>query len=999
MKESPQRISFLWFVIVSILLIFLVSSADSVHAQSVIDCTPDNIFTCLTAEEKVGQLFLVTFEGKSPESSAEIARLIIQKHIGGVLLQDDNFTNNSDDLLQLNSYLQKQALYQSHSIPLLIGIDYAGDTVVQQLTPLPSAMAIGATWNTENARAVGEIAGRELSDLGINLLLGPSLDLHNPLTAGKNNLGTRSFGSNPYWVGKMGRAYSQGVKYGSGGKMAVIARNFPGYGSSDRPTDLEIPTIHQSLEALRHEDLKPFFIATQIVSDTMAVDGLLTTHIRYDFDGNSRDTTFPLTLSSTQLSALLAQPELQEWRKQGGVIVSDALGRPSVKRLYDPTGENFPHRQIAQDAFFAGNDLLLLSEFAKDSAESDQIANIEDTINWFVTRYNTESDFRNRVDQACQRILKMKATLYQRDWSSQVVIIATPSPPLITSATPVATPATSTPTPFAFPVFESMTLLSSKDRYNALPQPAYGEKIVIFTDNRIEKSSDQPLISRYALQERLLQLYGPAASGQLIDSQIQSFSFRELNDYLPSSGSQIPFPVALPIATTEGATISETEETPIPTELPQARNYAVQEALRSADWVLFAMLDTRADLPESNVVQQFLANRPQFGRTPHIIVFAYNLPSALDATEINQIDLYLAAYSKIPSFIDASLRVLFKNNPPQTLFHSPLDLPSLDYQVSDIVQPDPAQKIEIKIEKNGEIIVPPVIGGQVDLSGAEKESEITFLTSIIVDHLGNPVPDGTIVRFQEDDFNNITNQMVDVFTLDGVARYSYNGNELTFRLLDSLKTPVVDNMIIQIGDPSSNSSYEVHTTDGIARYNLPNPESLSGWIGIRAIAGEAKTSETVFIKGNEAVIASPTPTRTPIPTPSPTQTPMPTQIATPTPLPTLPPTPTPTPIPGVFVSVYNAQTFGGVLLGAFSMLILAGLIGRITLPTFSEQISFVLWGILGGLVLYNYLLLNLPGSLLFGEPNTMRSFLALMIGGSFGMFLFGIGRFFSHTDD
>ena len=42
-------------------------------------------------------------------------------------------------------------------------------------------MAIGATWQPDYAEDVGTIAGRELSALGINMLLGPSLDvLENP---------------------------------------------------------------------------------------------------------------------------------------------------------------------------------------------------------------------------------------------------------------------------------------------------------------------------------------------------------------------------------------------------------------------------------------------------------------------------------------------------------------------------------------------------------------------------------------------------------------------------------------------------------------------------------------------------------------------------------------------------------------------------------------------------------------------------------------------------
>jgi len=47
-------------------------------------------------------------------------------------------------------------------------------------------MAIGATWDPANARDVGQIVGRELAAMGVNLLLGPVVDvLNNPYQAAR----------------------------------------------------------------------------------------------------------------------------------------------------------------------------------------------------------------------------------------------------------------------------------------------------------------------------------------------------------------------------------------------------------------------------------------------------------------------------------------------------------------------------------------------------------------------------------------------------------------------------------------------------------------------------------------------------------------------------------------------------------------------------------------------------------------------------------------------
>ena len=57
----------------------------------------------------------------------------------------------------------------------------------------------------------GEIVGRELSAAGINMLLGPVVDvLDNPRSGGSGDIGIRSFGGNAAWVGQLGRAYVAG---------------------------------------------------------------------------------------------------------------------------------------------------------------------------------------------------------------------------------------------------------------------------------------------------------------------------------------------------------------------------------------------------------------------------------------------------------------------------------------------------------------------------------------------------------------------------------------------------------------------------------------------------------------------------------------------------------------------------------------------------------------------------------------------------------------------
>ena len=161
-----------------------------------------DILDLMTPEERVGQLFLITFKGRDVSETSPIYDLIVNKHIGGVVLQaaNDNFTGpdtTAVDAFQLINQLQQDVWEGGQKgvkdpvsgnviipqyVPLYVGISQEGDQypydeIINNLTPMPNLMAIGATWQPDLAQRIGNVQGQELSALGINLLLGPSLDV------------------------------------------------------------------------------------------------------------------------------------------------------------------------------------------------------------------------------------------------------------------------------------------------------------------------------------------------------------------------------------------------------------------------------------------------------------------------------------------------------------------------------------------------------------------------------------------------------------------------------------------------------------------------------------------------------------------------------------------------------------------------------------------------------------------------------------------------------
>ena len=185
-------------------------------------------------EERVGQLVMVNFVGDDVSASSDIAALIRDYHVGAVLVtaSNGNIVNRGDtagQLATLTNGLQQRSFEASartdstngqYFLPLYVATDNEGDlfpltNVTNGFTAVPNNMTIGATWSKQDAQATGAIVGKELSAAGINMLLGPVVDvLGNPRSGGNGDIGIRSFGGDPAWVGALGRAYVRGVHEG-----------------------------------------------------------------------------------------------------------------------------------------------------------------------------------------------------------------------------------------------------------------------------------------------------------------------------------------------------------------------------------------------------------------------------------------------------------------------------------------------------------------------------------------------------------------------------------------------------------------------------------------------------------------------------------------------------------------------------------------------------------------------------------------------------------------
>jgi len=814
------RRSFTWILVLvlSSSLFYPVLRKSVVQAQTA--TPPANVrllLKDLSPEERVGQLFLVTFTGSDVGPDSQIYDLITKHHIGGVVLlaANDNFVAAPDTVSEtylLTSSLQNAEWESSFVplidpstgtqsrrdyIPLFIGISQGGggypyDQIISGLTPLPNQMAIGATWQPDLAKQTGVVLGKELSSIGINLFLGPSLDvLEVPNPTSKGDLGTRVFGGDPFWVGEMGRAYIEGIHSGSNGRMAVISKHFPGRGGSDRLPEEEIATVRKSLEQLKQIELAPFFAVTGNAPTTSATtDGLIVSHIRYQgFQGNIRATTRPVSFDAQALDQILNLSPFVTWRASGGLMVSDDLGSQAVREFYAPGGKNFSARLTTRDAFLAGNDLLYLGNIVSSDAP-DSYTTVLRALEFFAQKYREDPAFAQRVDDSVARILGLKFRVYNYFSIGNTV----------PGEEGLASIGGSQQVMFDI-ARNSATLVDPEpqDLQIVLPSPPnLADRLIFLTDTRLVKQCsvcpEKPVMAVDEFQQAVLRSYGPGAGGQVTSSHLSSYSFLDLLNLMDNNDGQL-----------------------------------LESDLGGADWIIISLLDSSENQPQ--VIRRFLSEWQDLLRNKRVILFAFTAPYYLDATDISKLEAYFGMYSITPASVEVAARLLYQELTP--LGMPPVSVSGIGYDLISVTTPDPNQIITLYLDlppaptptdSIGMTITPEPTAIPLFRVG----DAISVRTGIIIDHNGYPVPDGTVVKFSLvlSGEGGGTLQQIESFTSQGVAHASFRLEKPGLIEISTSSDPATISEIIQL-DVSSGEAVAVTVIVPVPTETLSLTEAIS----------------------------------------------------------------------------------------------------------------------------------------------------------------------------
>lgn len=293
-------------------------------------------------EDKIGQLFLLGFQGYTIDATHPVADDIRHRNLGGVILFDRALAHKRDSNNILSASQVKAlttTLQEFADTPLLIAMDQEGGKV-RRLKPelgFPATASAGELGqkNDRTLTAIHALATADtLQSVGINLNLAPVVDLN-------------SFPENPV-IGRLERSFSpsaavvtshtgEWIKAHSRRNVLSCIKHFPGHGSSRTDSHLGFTDITDTWQP---EELQPY---KDLIANGLA-DAVMTGHLFH----KELDPDYPATLSPRIIGNLLRQ-NLQF----NGVVISDDLQMKAITSRYGL-------EEAACLALAAGVDLLII---------------------------------------------------------------------------------------------------------------------------------------------------------------------------------------------------------------------------------------------------------------------------------------------------------------------------------------------------------------------------------------------------------------------------------------------------------------------------------------------------------------------------------------------------------------------------------------------------------------------------------------------------------------
>ena len=747
-----KRLRSLLLLLLSILIILTLSSSASETSANDIDSQAEKILENMTTEEKVGQLVMVSWS-LFDELSPSLENLIKDYHIGSVYISGRNASSAETAASVTNQLQELNWEYNSKSndegttytIPLFLATDHEGDgprltRIREGMTDIPSPLGIGATWDPTKAESIGAIVGKELNSIGINMLLGPVLDVvDNPSANVGGNLDVRVFGGDPYWVGEMGTAFIHGVHTGSEGGVITVAKHFPGHGDSNRSVDNSIARTNKLDEELFAIDLVPFIKVTQEneMFPNGVTDAIMSSHIGIEATNNE-----PVSLYYEDelggLIRLLDFPEFNDWYEEG-FVVSDNLGVQALRNEFQFTDPSI----IALDAFKAGNDLLILHDFfintnsnlldpkcknilslsvyeqlvCKDQSSHNNVKAVLDRL---IRSYSQDEYVQERIDEAVFKIIKAKLLMYPNLSIDSFTIDENDVKQIAGQNTDKQT---------VEDIAQSAITLIKPSNFDDLPpKPEEHERI---------------LFVLHDYEVRGCEICGESWRNTIEITVNGIFSDRGFNNIgwinYYREDEETGLEGLSPFLHWNNSFKSEFEF-----ELSEKSNEDIISELSEADWIIFLFIagdcgpyawDTSRNdnhrcgsgfYNEADVLHEFQVYKGRSPLNATTVALSFGAPPwSLDSTDVSGFDAYYAAFNQLEPFIFHASRAILQEYIPTGA--SPITVKGTDYELNSVLGPDPDQEISLDI-----------LNEPLPENWLPEDSIVVALTNV-TDNNGNPL--------------------------------------------------------------------------------------------------------------------------------------------------------------------------------------------------------------------------------------------------------------------
>ena len=321
----------------------------------------EELLSFMTLEEKVGQLFFV----RCPAEHA--VEDVSAYHLGGYIL----FGRDTKDKTA-------NELIHASAIPLLIGVDEEGGTVVRissnphiRSEKFASPQRLYAMGGMDRILADTREKDVLLGALGINVNLAPVADVS---VDANDFIYPRSFGQNAQATADYVSAVT--TKMAADG-MGSVLKHFPGYGGNV-DTHTSIAVDDRPYEDFVNGDFLPFQAGMEAGGDTTAV---LVSHNIVE----CMDPGLPASLSPNVHRILREELDFD------GVVMTDDLAMEAVS-AYAGDGA------VVVMALEAGNDLIITTDYRNQIPKAIK-----------AVKNGTLSE--NIIDTACRRVLRWKQAL------------------------------------------------------------------------------------------------------------------------------------------------------------------------------------------------------------------------------------------------------------------------------------------------------------------------------------------------------------------------------------------------------------------------------------------------------------------------------------------------------------------------------------------------------------------------------------------------------------